>query len=151
MLYGRHSPSPRVRFFDHIDLRVPDLAAATPFYAALLPALGFTRAADIPGWLQFYAGAGGGVDTDEGSAATAFFGVAECPGHVVNTTRIAFWAETLATLDRLGAMLPEIGARNIEGPDWEHPGYYAVFFEDPCGNRLEICHRTENHGQLPAL
>src|SRR2546427_466475 len=20
-------------------------------------------------------------------------------------------------------------------------GYYAVFFEDPCGNRLEVCHR----------
>jgi hypothetical protein len=21
------------------------------------------------------------------------------------------------------------------------PGYYAVFFEDPAGNRLELCHR----------
>jgi hypothetical protein len=20
--------------------------------------------------------------------------------------------------------------------------YYAAFFEDPCGNRLELCHRT---------
>jgi len=31
----------------------------------------------------------------------------------------------------------EIGARNVEGPEWLTPGYYAVFFEDPFGNRLE--------------
>jgi hypothetical protein len=22
------------------------------------------------------------------------------------------------------------------------PGYYAAFFEDSCGNRLEVCHRV---------
>jgi catechol 2,3-dioxygenase-like lactoylglutathione lyase family enzyme len=33
-------------------------------------------------------------------------------------------------------------AQNVEGPGWEDETYYAVFFEDPCGNRLEICHRT---------
>jgi len=38
----------------------------------------------------------------------------------------------------------QAGARKIEGPGYdEGPGYYAVFFEDPSGNRLEICHRIE--------
>ncbi|HSI85986.1 MAG: VOC family protein [Candidatus Methylacidiphilales bacterium] len=137
------------RIFDHIDLRVPNLAAATPFYVELLPALGFTQGSDMPGWLQFYQG------TDDGRSAgnstpTAFFGVAEDPDYVANATRIAFWADTAAEVDRLGDLLHRIGAQNIEGPAWEDPGYYAVFFEDPCGNRLEVCHRKENHGQLPA-
>gem|GEM_PF-6587885 len=42
----------RMRRFDHIDLRVPDLKKATPFYETLLPALGFTRRVEIDGWLQ---------------------------------------------------------------------------------------------------
>src|ERR1043165_7709101 len=81
------------RIFDHIDLRVPSLQKVTPFYSALLPALGFSRAADIPGWLQFYAA------TDMGEAPganipTAFFGIAQDPLHKPNASRIAFWAET---------------------------------------------------------
>ena len=35
------------RLYDHIDLRVPDLAEVRPFYEVLLPALGFTRKTDL--------------------------------------------------------------------------------------------------------
>jgi hypothetical protein len=42
-------------------------------------------------------------------------------------------------------VLTKIGARNIEGPSQEgSEGYYAVFFEDPAGNRLEVCYRSGN-------
>jgi hypothetical protein len=40
----------------------------------------------------------------------------------------------------------EIGARNLEGPELcaeYSPGYYAVFFEDLDGNKLEICYREQ--------
>lgn len=121
------------RSFDHIDLRVPKLADARPFYEELLPALGFTRDARIEGWLQFEAGYG---------EVTEFFGVTESPGHVPNENRIAFWAANVMDVDRLAELVARLGARNIEGPGFEAPSYYAVFFEDPCGNRLEICHRT---------
>jgi len=33
----------------------------------------------------------------------------------------------------------------VEGPMFNpeyEPGYYAIFFEDPCGNRLEVCCRV---------
>ena len=31
-------------------------------------------------------------------------------------------------------------ARNVEGPEEAYgPDYYAVFFEDPEGNKLEVC------------
>ncbi|MBV9129472.1 MAG: VOC family protein, partial [Verrucomicrobia bacterium] len=72
-----------------------------------------------------------------------FFGLTESPGHVANENRIAFWAEGPAEVDRLALVATRAGARNVEGPGWEDETYYAVFFEDPCGNRLEICHRTQ--------
>lgn len=126
------------RLLDHIDLRVPDLAAAAPFYEALLPALGFTLRVEIEGWLQFEAAPPDATDT----GPTDFFGLTVDPSHVPNATRVAFRAETREKLDALAALLPRIGAKKIEGPDFEAPDYYAVYFEDPFGNRLEICHRA---------
>lgn len=124
------------RRYDHIDLRVRSLAEARPFYETLLPALGFTRRAEIEGWLQFEA-----VEPD-GSAE--FFGVTETALHQANACRIAFWAESTAEVDRLAEIVRHAGARTIEGPNYdEGPGYYALFFEDPSGNRLEICHRSK--------
>jgi predicted lactoylglutathione lyase len=42
----------------------------------------------------------------------------------------------------LAEVASRAGARNVEGPVWEDATYYAVFFEDPCGNRLEFCYRA---------
>jgi predicted enzyme related to lactoylglutathione lyase len=122
----------RMRRFDHIDLRVSRLADVAAFYEMLLPALGFTRPVGIEGWLTFEA-----TDGD----APEFFGVTESAAHVPNETRIAFWAESRAEVDRVAEVAVRAGARNIEGPMDYEAGYYAVFFEDPCGNRLEVCHR----------
>jgi predicted enzyme related to lactoylglutathione lyase len=124
------------RRYDHIDLRVHSLAEAGPFYEALLPALGFTRRNEIDGWLQFEAVEPGGP--------AEFFGITEAALHQPNACRIAFWAESTAEVDRLAELIRYAGAREIEGPGYdEGPGYYALFFEDPSGNRLEICHRLD--------
>jgi len=121
------------RHFDHIDLRVRRLAEVAVFYESLLPALGFTRRKNVlEGWLEFEA---------EGDQATEFFGITESAAHVVNENRIAFWAGTPADVDRVAQVAARAGARNIEGPMDYAPGYYAVFFEDPSGNRLEVCYR----------
>jgi catechol 2,3-dioxygenase-like lactoylglutathione lyase family enzyme len=124
------------RRFDHIDLRVQNLNDARPFYQAILPALGFTRCEDVNGWVQF-------ESINQGEPAE-FFGITEATSHHANASRIAFWAESPAEVDRLAEVVRLAGGRVIEGPDSsEGPGYYAVFFEDPSGNRLEICHRSE--------
>jgi catechol 2,3-dioxygenase-like lactoylglutathione lyase family enzyme len=124
------------RRFDHIDLRVRSLAEARPFYETLLPALGFTRRTELDGWLQFEAVEPGGP--------AEFFGIVEAVLHQPNACRIAFWAESPAEVDRVAALVRHAGAREIEGPGYdEGPGYYALFFEDPSGNRLEICHRLD--------
>jgi predicted lactoylglutathione lyase len=126
------------RCLDHIDLRVPNLSVARPFYAVLLPALGFSKDVSDETWFQ--------LEAESPSGFGEFFGITESPGHVPNETRIAFWAESTAEVDRLAEVVRRAGGRNIEGPGYdEGPGYYAVFFEDPCGNRLEVCHRVPAH------
>ena len=117
-------------------MRVHNLAEARPFYRVLLPALGFTRDVGIEGWLQF--------ETADEDPAPEFFGITESPQHVANECRIAFWADSNSEVDRLAEIAVQAGARNVEGPGYcEGHGYYAVFFEDHSGNRLEICHRIE--------
>ena len=124
------------RRLDHINLRVTSLAEARPFHAALLPALGFTKDVSDETWFQF--------ERESASGSGEFFGITESRSHVPNETRIAFWAESTGEVDRLAEVVRRAGGRNIEGPGYdEGPGYYAVFFEDPCGNRLEICHRVK--------
>lgn len=120
--------------YDHIDLRVPSLADAASFYHTLLPALGFDRRVDVEGWLQY--------ESRDGS----FFGVTESPGHAANENRIAFGAESRAGVDRMAEQVIRAGARNVEGPMTYEDHYYAVFFEDPVGNRFEICHRGPADG-----
>lgn len=126
---SNHPSMPRL--YDHIDLRVPDLHAADSFYRALLPALGFTREVDVEGWLQF--------ESEDGSQ---FFGITESPSHRANENRVAFRASSQSEVDRLGAIVRNAGALNIEGPMDYEENYYAVFFEDACGNRFEVCHRS---------
>lgn len=125
------------RLLDHIDLRVDDLEKCAPFYHGLLPLLGFTEDAKIDGWIQYVATHG---DDD----IVEFFGVTEDRNHIPNGTRIAFRAADKETVDRIASRLPALGALAIEGPDYEADFYYAVYFNDPAGNQLELCHRTKN-------
>ena len=53
-------------------------------------------------------------------------------------------AMTREQVDHVAQVVREAGGRNLEGPQiWPEysPGYYAFFFEDPDGNKLEICCR----------
>jgi catechol 2,3-dioxygenase-like lactoylglutathione lyase family enzyme len=123
------------RRFDHIDLRVRDLADAQRFYSRLLPALGFTIDSSGGGWYIWQAAGKGSVE---------FFGLTEEPSHRPNDNRIALWAESRTEVDRIAEIISKSGGLNLEGPAlWREysPGYYAVFFEDPSGNKLEVCCR----------
>lgn len=123
--------------FDHIDLRVSDLAKARPFYDAFLKAIGF-----------------GNVKADERHAcysmdgkfqSVPFVELNPAPGHRGNANRVAFWADTEEEVNRIGEVVRAAGAQVLEGPEYCHdytPGYYAVFFEDDDGNKWEVCCRT---------
>jgi catechol 2,3-dioxygenase-like lactoylglutathione lyase family enzyme len=122
--------------FSHIDLRVRDLAEALPLCRALLPTLGFNEFWEGEEWTGFSAG---GQFPEK-----PFFGLTEDARHRPNGNRIAFWVDTVAEVDRITAAIIAAGARAIEGPGYEpeDDSYYAIFFEDASGNKLEIVHRT---------
>jgi len=134
----------RKRCFDHMDLRVKDMEVAAKFYATFLPQLGFVR--------ERYEPAPEGVAGEDfhtfysagGDKPSEFFGFTLDKDHRPNGTRIAFWADTRDEVDRMAKLVREAGGRNLEGPEIcveYSPGYYGFFFEDPDGNKLEICCR----------
>jgi predicted lactoylglutathione lyase len=126
----------KTRRLDHIDLRVKDFKRAMKFYQRLLPEIGFISDRSDEIWGTFYS-AGKDIPSD-------FFGFTEDRDHQPNGTRISFWADTRDEVDRIAKLVREIGGKNLEGPEIcadYSPGYYAFFFEDPDGNKLEICCR----------
>lgn len=107
--------------FGHIDLRVRDLAAAQAFYEQLLPALGYTERFHGDAWKVWAA------------APDSYFAVTESAQHVANENRIAFSVASHEDVDRVAEIVRATPKQMPYGPD-----YYAVFFADPSGNRLEV-------------
>ena len=123
------------RLFDHIDLRVKNREVAQRFYAQVLPAIGFKTDKSREEYGCFEA---------EGGKAVEFFCFEEKADHQPNASRIAFWADSRADVDKVAEVVRKAGGKNVEGPELcveYSPGYYAVFFEDPDGNKLEVCCR----------
>lgn len=124
--------------FGHLDLRVGDMKAALAFYSQLLPALGFG---------QYHQGGDWSVFRSEGKyPSRPWVALTEQPAHGPNENRISFWAKSRQEVDRLSALVRSAGGVIESGPreclDYS-PTYYAVFFEDPSGNKLEICFRED--------
>lgn len=136
----------KTRCFDHIDLRVKDMEVARKFYAKFLPQLGFAheRHEVPPPGQEYMGGAFHTFYSAGGDKPSEFFGFTEDKDHQPNGTRIAFWADTREEVDRVANLVRDAGGKALEGPEIcvdYSPGYYAFFFEDPDGNRLEICCR----------
>ena len=120
--------------FGHIDLRVNDREVARAFYRQLLPELGLSRF-----------GSGKDFDTfaspDLMPPFQPWFGYTEDKDHRPNGNRIAFAVGSRDEVDRLAEVAVTAGAKEVSGPkDMTHysAGYYAVFFDDPFGNALEV-------------
>jgi len=122
--------------FDHVDLRVSAFAKVRPLYDALLPAMGYTRISEDGQTICYY--------HPEDDRSEAFFGIDLDPGHRPNGTRLALRAGSREDVDRLAEVARAAGARAFEPAHLctEYtPLYYATFFEDADGNKLEICYR----------
>ncbi len=122
--------------FDHVDLRVASVAAVRPFYDAFLKPFGFRGKPQADGSVVYVRVAQHAVR--EG------FALLEDPGHRPNATRLAFAAASPAEVDRIAEIARRAGARAFEPPaecPEIGPHYYAAFFEDPAGNRLEVVNR----------
>ena len=128
----------KTRCFDHVDLRVKDMTVARKFYGKILPQLGFVH--EKPGrYFHTFFSTGGDKPSE-------FYSLSPDKNHKPNRTRIAFWVDTREEVDRIAKLVREAGGGKLEGPEvckGYSPGYYAFFFEDPDGNKMEICCREK--------
>jgi catechol 2,3-dioxygenase-like lactoylglutathione lyase family enzyme len=122
------------RVFDHITLRVPDLAAADGAFKAALDELEIEQTRSTPSfsvWGNFAL-----TETD--------------PEHpIARRAHIAFVAPTRAHVDRFAQAGSAAGFTD-DGPAGPRPqyadDYYAAFLKDAAGNTFEAVHRD---GQRP--
>lgn len=124
--------------YDHVDLRVRSLEGTRALYDALLRAMGFTELHEAPDSVGYHAPSETGRDP--------FLWLVENDEHAPGETRVAFHAAARAEVDRLADIAAANGATNVEPPELVREygdRYYATFFEDPEGNKLEICCRVE--------
>ena len=118
--------------YDHIDFRVRNLRKVSKFYDALMPALG----------LRVIRRGDRNRDYWHEDRRLPFFGLVQAVTSTPSRTRIAFAAATRKDVDRVAAVVRAAGGKEMCGPEecYSQP-YYAVFFEDPDGNKLEVCCR----------
>jgi catechol 2,3-dioxygenase-like lactoylglutathione lyase family enzyme len=133
---------PKVSGIHHVFLTVNDLKRSKPFYAALMPALGYSELHDF-GAVVGWAGAGGSVwikQADARYARDTF-----CKDRV-GLCEVAFRAENREHIRTLAGEAEKWGGTILDQPR-EYPeyvpGYYAVFFADPDGIKLEAVHIPE--------
>jgi glyoxylase I family protein len=133
----------RLGEINHISLAVRSLAIAEPFYDAILRHLGYRLIGRWPDKLE-WEGPGGSLLLRQAKPGS--------PAHDryhVGLHHLAWSAESRAQVDRFHreVLLP-LGATVLDPPG-EFPqysaGYYAVFFADPDGIKLELAH-TPNAG-----
>jgi catechol 2,3-dioxygenase-like lactoylglutathione lyase family enzyme/diadenosine tetraphosphate (Ap4A) HIT family hydrolase len=117
----------------HLDLTVEDLAAATAFYEGVLPLMGFRRLPDAP---EGPIWRGDMVEVGLQAARRPRAHDRYAPG----LHHLAFEAPSPRDVDRVYQQLRALGVRILDAPA-EYPsygaGYYAVFFADGDGIKLE--------------
>jgi catechol 2,3-dioxygenase-like lactoylglutathione lyase family enzyme len=122
----------------HIDLVVSSIERSLPFYRELLAPLGYHRISEVEGergeTIWYLSGPGVAIGLREAQSGGAH------DRYAVGLHHIAFEAWSRATVDERADWLIERGAEIESGPEEYayRPGYYAVFFYDPDGIKLEI-------------
>ena len=128
----------------HLDLTVRDPARSVPFYERVLGWLGYEAVPELAGGAPCWI-----VRDSDGDA----FGIAlvaarpesGAPPHdryAPGFHHFAFHADSREEVDAFHEFLQEIGARILDPPaEYDYtPGYYALFFADPDGLKLELVH-----------
>jgi len=126
----------------HVDLVCRDLDASLAFYAAVLGPVGLEPPFLVPGergeqihYLRFPRRGSGSLGLRQALADQEFDLYAPGLHHV------SFVVDTRDEVDGVHARAREAGAEILHAPRlWPqyHPAYYATFFLDPDGFRLEV-------------
>ncbi len=131
----------------HLDLVVGSVERSLAFYRDLLGPLGYSALREIVGergesvwYLSIpgrFEGSLGLREAQSAAHATPY------ERYAIGVHHVCFNANSRAVVDERSAWLREQGVRIESGPrEYDYtPGYYAVFFHDPDGIKLELLHR----------
>ena len=133
----------------HVDLVVSSIERSLPFYRELLGPIGWTSVNEVRGergeTIWYLSGPGSSVGVREAQSPTT----GRYDRYGLGVHHVAFEVESRAIVDERAEWLRGSGAEIESGPkeyDYQ-PGYYAVFFYDPDGLKLEVMHVP---GRAPA-
>ena len=126
----------------HLDLTVSDLVRSKPFYELVLGFLGYRCVKSEDEIAVFDLTLPDGVC---GIAIRAQHRPREHDRYTVGLHHFAWNADSRQDVDRLHELLKKNGIAVLDAPA-DYPeygrGYYAVFFADPDGLKLEYVHYT---------
>jgi glyoxylase I family protein len=128
--------------FHHVDLVVSSILRSLPFYRELLEPLGWHRSSEVEGergeTIWYLAGPGSWLGLREAQSPTD----GEFDRYRLGIHHVAFEAPSRFAVDERADWLRTLGAAIESGPEEYSymPGYYAVYFYDPDGIKLEIVH-----------
>ena len=115
----------------YVTLGTNDLPRAAAFYDALLGEMGAKRFMEFERFIAWAAS-----PTAAGLAVTLPFNGE--PATVGNGVMVALEAGAPAEVDRLYAKAMELGASDEGRPGERFPGFYAAYFRDLDGNKLNV-------------
>lgn len=115
----------------YVTLGTNDMERAARFYDALLGEIGAKRVLQGDRFIAW----GASLDTPSLGVIKPFDGQSACVG---NGVMVALACQDKAGVDRLHRKAIELGATD-EGPAGPRgPGFYAGYFRDPDGNKLNF-------------
>jgi glyoxylase I family protein len=124
----------------HVDLVVSSIERSLPFYRELLGPLGWHGIGEVEGergeTIWYLSGRETSIGLREAQSGGAY------DRYAVGLHHLAFEVSSRAAVDERADWLRASGAE-LESEPQEYgylPGYYAVFFYDPDGIKLEIVH-----------
>jgi len=125
----------------HLGLNVPDLAAAKAYYDDLMELFDFELAFSTPKVFAYRPGEGR-------PGTTLLFYLASSPAaydrHAVGLQHLAFAVKTRSAVRRAHERAVSLGSTILDPPQefpQYPPPYYAAFWLDPHGFKLEaVCH-----------
>ena len=126
----------------HVDLVVSAIGRSLPFYTELLAPLGYHSVGEVEGergeTIWYLSGPGTSIGLREATTETG----GSYDRYRVGLHHLAFEAGSRAQVDERAAWVRTQGVE-VESEPQEYaylPGYYATFFYDPDGLKLEIAH-----------
>jgi glyoxylase I family protein len=125
----------------HVDLVVSSIERSLPFYRDLLAPLGYHGISEVEGergeTIYYLWGPGTSIGLREAKSQGGAY-----DRYSIGLHHLAFEAVSRAAVEERAQWLRDAGAEIESGPqEYAYQlGYYAVFFYDPDGIKLEIVH-----------